>query len=280
MLEMTVNPLSGAGKSMAKSLVKYGIRRFGKDALGSAGGRIARVATRLAGDVTGAAGMAATTGGAGVIANAEHRMTGNIKHEYNPETGMVEYAGREGDEKSYGTALLKSAGARTIENFSEMAGNYFGPIFGKVGNAVGKSKAVAVITRLPGLAQTKKALEQVGNTDWAKGLDRYMKAAQWQGSVGEYFEEVLGSALNSIFVGDESLSNIVDRERQIDTFLSVAMMGGAFSAIRTMGYRTPQYSARRDMERADRRGENMLGKRWEELRSVIDSADDLQLPAR
>lgn len=269
MLEFLASPLSGAGKGLSKSIVKYGLKRFGKSALKSGLGKTARVATRVAADTAAAGGMAATTGSIRVGADTAGRMAGNLQYQYNPETEKIEYAGRTGAE-SFGKALLKSYGAQTIEYFSEMMGDYFGP----VGNMIGKSK----VAKSLGKTQVGKVLNDISTSDWAKAVRAFEQQVQWHGTMGEYGEEVAGTVLNSIFIGDEKISDVVDLDKQIDTFLGVSLMGGAFSAIRSAGYRTPAYTAKRSMIRADAKASEIVGGDWNGIRERIDgSQNDTEL---
>lgn len=89
--------------------------------------------------ILGEVGKSATTGLPGTVADAVTRHSGQVQFKEG-ENG-VEYAGREGGE-DWGTAAMKAFGARTIEYYSEMVGDYFAPI----GDMLGKTRVAKALS--------------------------------------------------------------------------------------------------------------------------------------
>ena len=117
MLEFAINPVSGSGSAIAKSILRYGMKKFGAK---TAKRGVSRMAARLAGDALAATGLTGTTGSARVAGGTMERMTGDIQLD---NTGR-HYAGRTG-QQSAGEALGKSFASSFLENQSEMVFNAF-----------------------------------------------------------------------------------------------------------------------------------------------------------
>ena len=263
MLEMLVNPASGAGKGVGRSVLRYGLKRFGKEAMKSGAGKLARYGSRAVGDLGGSMVMTATTGLPGTVADAVTRHSGQVQFKEG-ENG-VEYAGREGGE-DWGTAAMKAFGARTIEYYSEMVGDYFAPI----GDMLGKTKVAKALST----TKVGKMIDDVRASDWGKAVKDFEEKTHWNGVFGEYGEEVVGTMMNALTVGDNQMSDVTDWNQQVDTFLGVSLMGGFLSGVKTFGYRTPGYSARKKLEKADRKGAKELGDDWLEVKQSVDESTE------
>lgn len=276
MLEFAINPLSGSSSSIAK----YGAKKFGVTALKKGiGKKLAKAGLRTAGDVAAAAGMTATTGATRVAADATQRMTGNILPTYD-EFGYVQYGGREGAEDNVASAVGKAAGSAVIENYSELLGAQFAPML-NAGGKFAKDAAEKV-----GLKKVTEVLSDISGSNFAKGFRGFLDKTQWHGPVGEYFEEVASNILNAAFVGDmkfdASEEGVFNLENNIDTFLGVALMGGAFSAINTAGYaveKAGNLKLQRQLKNESVRMSEMLGDKWADIKDQIDNAEDEQLSA-
>lgn len=120
MLEFAINPISAAGEGIAKSILKYGMKKFGASAMKKG---MSKMGARLAGDALAAAGMEGTTGLARVTAGAQDRMMGNILFDVDKD-GNLTYGGREGG-MDMGKAIGKSIASTFLENQSEMIFNAF-----------------------------------------------------------------------------------------------------------------------------------------------------------
>lgn len=93
MLEFAVNPISRSGNTIARNLLEYGLKRFGrssaqtakKGALNALGRGITsdagKFAGRFIGDTVAAAGMTATTSLPRVMSGAVERMNDNYTYD-------------------------------------------------------------------------------------------------------------------------------------------------------------------------------------------------------
>mgnify|MGYP006988877223 CR=1 FL=1 len=217
MIEMCLNPAAGTGNAAENMLARYALRRFAKKAgkegveemtkrqlmrtaIGAGKQRLVRsagVTGRLVGDVAGSAAMAATTGSIGVTADALGRAGGQVQTDTDEE-GQTIFAGHdEGDD--FGTAFGKAFAARTIENYSEMVGEYFAPVLGVGGQYVRKGMGKI------GLESVGKFMDDVAMSDVGRIVTDFEKHAKWNGVFGEYAEEVAGGIMNALVVGDQTL---------------------------------------------------------------------------
>lgn len=270
MLEMCINPASSFGEAATSRMARYAIKRFGKEAAKKAGHKVVRAAGRAGADLLGAAAMTATTGAIGTTADAIDRMNGQVMvDEVDP--GVSAFAGvYEDSQEAPATAFAKAFAGRTIENYSEMVGEYFSPIFKATGKAAGRG-----LEKI-GLGKVTKFIDDVAASDVARIVADFENNAKWNGVLGEYAEEVVGNCMNALVVGDMTFdaaegTGVFNLDQNIDTFLGVALMGGFMSTIKTAGYRTPKYRTRKSLERAD----NAAGAAfdgtgmWEDMRSQI-----------
>lgn len=287
MIEFCVNPMAAAGTSAQSMMLRYALKKFGKEALKKGGSRYAselakRIAVRAAGDVGGAVGMAATTGQGRVIAETLNRMSGNVLYDLD-ENGNVKYTGRVPTVDDVSKAYFKSLGNRAIENHSEMLGKYFAPIIGKVGDAAsfGVAKAAAKSRPLSiGVQKVRGAINDIRATDMAAAVDGLTRKARWDGTIGEYAEEVCGNIENALMVGDLDFTSgengVFNLDRNIDTFLGVALMGGFLDGVRIAGGRKTGdvEKQKRKLSLADRVGRVAFGEDWNSVRGSLDTGTD------
>ena len=268
MIEMAINPASTVGESAQSMLARYAMRRFGKKAIAKAAG----IAGRAVGDIAGSAIMAGTTGSIHVAGDAIDRSTGDIKTDVD-DGGRTVFVGHE-DGESLGKAIAKAFTATAIENHSEMLGEYFSPVLGALGAAGRK------VMNKVGLEKAVQFVDDVNASDLAKLINDFQKQTKWNGTIGEYAEEVAGNIENAILVGDQTLdtdsdTGVFNLSQNIDTFLGVSLMGGAFSVVRTVGYRTPKYRARKDMIKARDKAAELYGEeRWKDIEDGLANAGD------
>lgn len=248
MLEMALNPLSATGSTLASKLARYAIKRYGLKVAKGLGQKALRVGARAVGDAVGSLGMTLTTGSARTAGDAVERMTGDVNFGLD-DNGRIVYSGHEqGDD--LGTAIYKAVASRTIENYSEMFGNYLGPLLGGAGRVLGKGAA-----KVPYLRRATEFIGKVNGSQFGRMVDDLMTKTQWQGAPAEYAEEVAGNVMNALLVGDKDFSTekgkgVFNLDDNIETFLGVSLMSGAISMAKTIGYRTPTMEARKAMERS------------------------------
>lgn len=277
MLEFALNPLSTTGKTAASKLSRYALKRFGGKALKQNAKKYAasRMAARVAGDIAGAAAMTSTTGSVRTVADAANRMNGQIYFDTDENLNAVFDGHAEGD--TLGAAIAKAFASTTIGNYSEMFGAYFTPALGAVGKQVraGMGKI--------GLGKVMQFVDDVSMSDVGRLISDFERNAQWNGVFGEYAEEVTGGIMNALVVGDQTLdtdedTGVFNLDNNIDTFLGVWLMSGFFSSVKTVGYRTPKYRARRSMKRADHRAAAVFDdpEKWNDLRSAMESDEGME----
>ena len=279
MLEMAINPASGVGKGAMKASMRGMLKKYGKEKLKSNFKKylLAKAGTRVAGDVAGAHAMALTTGQGRVIADTMRRLTGDVQYGVN-DNGQIVYSGRKVDVDGLAEAYLKSFESQAIENHSEMLGEYFAPLLTRAGKAIGKpiGKGLEKL-RLGGV---NRFIEDVGASKTAKLIDDFSKKTQWNGSIGEYAEEVAGGIENAMIVGDQTLdtdeqTGVFNLEKNIETFLGVGLMGGFMFGSKLASYRGPKRGALQEMEAAGNRVDRALGGKmqaraqWGEWRSKL-----------
>lgn len=259
MIEMMLNPASKLGTTATNKLMREAIKRYGKDAVKKATKKYlaAKIGTRLMGDAVGSMAMAGTTGQGHVTADMLNRLTGDVQFKVD-DSGKIVYGGREGAEDSVLKAYMKAFGAQTIENHSEMVGEYFAPFLGKAASLTRKGMDKI------GLGKVNKLIDDIGATNAAKMLGDFEKQTKWNGTFGEYAEEVVGNIENAILVGDNTLdtakgTGVFNADQNIDTFLGVSLMGGFFAGAKTLSYRGPKRQALNEMSDAGKVIDNAIG---------------------
>lgn len=271
MAEMILNPSSSIGVGAQKALTRYAINKFGKEALKKAAKKYvaAKVGARVLGDAAGSMLMSSTTGQGRVTADALNRLTGDAKYSVD-EAGRIKYDGQENQEDGAMTAYLKAFGAQTIENHSEMLGEYFAPVLGLAGKAVANAANKTKLGKVT-LDNVNKFIDGIGATNTGKFLTGLEKSAKWNGTIGEYAEEVAGNIENALIVGDNTLdankdTGVFNLDQNIDTFLGVGLMGGFFAGAKTLSYRGPKRQALNEMSEAGKAIDSTLSgnHQWQE----------------
>ena len=224
MLEFAINPISAAGEGIAKSILKYGMKKFGASAMKKG---MSKMGARLAGDALAAAGMEGTTGLARVTAGAQDRMMGNILFDVDKD-GNLTYGGREGG-MDMGKAIGKSIASTFLENQSEMIFNAF--------KGLGKGIWKNVEKTVPGGAS--EFMKYITNSRAGKlyreikdnpTFKEAAKKAQFHGLPEEYMEEVYNNLAN-VPLGEMTLEEATDLDNNIDTFLGLAPTSVAFGLL-------------------------------------------------
>ena len=275
MIEMAINPASGAGKSAASMLTRYALKRFGKKGLVKASKKAAEkafvraeeraLAKGLSKSVAKAAGeraaaratkqtikfQAAKTGarvlGDIVGASTMAATTGAMRtaaDAVSRHSGDVKFDVNNkghivfaGHDKGddWVTAVKKAFANTAIENFSEL----FGAYLASIGSFVGKA-GEKLLSKI-GLGKVTEMLGKLKASDISQAVKRLEGKVQFNGVIfGEYPEENFGGLMNALIVGDQTLDDaegtgLFNIDNQIDTFLGVSLMGGVFSAARLGG---------------------------------------------
>lgn len=274
MIEMAINPASGAGKGAASMLTRYALKRFGKKGIVKESKKAAEKAFVRAEERALAKGLSKSAAKAAGERAAARATTQTIKFKA-AKTGarlLGDVAGasamaattgsgrtaadavsrHSGDVKfdvddkgnivfaghdkgdDWGTAVKKAFANTAIENYSELFGAYFAPIGSFVGKAGEK-----LLSKL-GLGKVTEMLGKLSSSDIAKAVKRIEEKGQFNGVIGEDLEEQVGGIMNALIVGDQTLdtadgTGVFNTDNQIDTLLGVGLMGGIFSAARLGG---------------------------------------------
>ena len=273
MAQMATNPASGIGKeaaaSVAKTVAKRALQKFGKGAIAKAVTGLAKGATRV--------GMDAVEAG---VVTGMYSPTKIVGDYLNRKTGDVQSDGKGGyifQNKEYSDvkALAKAINGQYAENISEMWGEYL-PGVGKVNAAIGRG------ARKIGLGKVVDAFEHMSSSNWAKTWKNFQERTKWNGMAGEYFEEVANNLYNAVTNGDMTLdtdphTGVFNPKINLDTFYSVALMSGIMSGVNTAGYARERYQAPHEQRKADAQARSVFGERWDEYKNAIDNADEKQI---
>ena len=271
MMQIGSNPMSRFGKataqSVAKTVTKRAVQKFGTGLAAKAAITLAKGATRVAADAVEAGVVTAMYSPTKIVGDYLNRKTGTVVHDGN---GGYTF---EGKEYSDIKAVAKAINDQNAENLSEMWGDYL-PGIGKVGKLIGKG------ARKIGLGKVVNAFEQMSSSQWMKTWNEFMDRTKWNGLSGEYMEEAEKNLYNALTNGDMTLdtnpnTGVFSRKINEDTFKSVALMSGIMSGISTVGYTRFKYKASRGQKKADNNAKAVLGvEKWSEIKKLIDNADD------
>ena len=264
--------LSGWRNVMTTGFTKAGEKVGEKMALGALGKWFTKNTGRVLGDMAGSAALAATNQLGSTYNNVIERYVG-----MNNENGGVTQD-KNGDLSfnkgvSLGKAIKDGFGSATIENFSEMFGEYL----------PGASK---ILSKL-GLSKVSSFFEKIGNNAYYKWLSNATNKSGIQGVMSEIAEEEFGTALHAAWGdGDGSWSdfnvftNPDAREKQIDTclgmFYSVGFMQSprtAVGAINAVKY----FHIKLQVTKADKFGQGVFNDNWDEIKSKIDVSTNADL---
>ena len=268
MIEFALNPIAGSSKTIAGKIARYWLKHnIKRKALKKAGARVI-------GDIAAATGTMATSGSLRTAADAITRMTGNPLYEITPE-GKAVYAGHEQGDTPL-KAIGKSATAGSIEYYTELLGGAFGPIGRAVGGVLGKVPGMKSITGYLSRSQAAELIRGIRTSDWAKSVGDFTSRTGWHGMVEEYSEEEIGNILNYFTVGDVQKKDLLDPQQHLETFGSVALMGGFFSALKTAGYRPARSRAQKQVAILDQQAGDLLGEEWQNIKAACDNNNDPQ----
>lgn len=264
--------LSGWRNVMTTGFTKAGEKVGEKMALGALGKWFTKNTGRVLGDIAGSAALAATNQLGSTYNNVIERYVG-----MNNENGGVTQD-KNGDLKfnegvSLGNAIKDGFGSATIENFSEMFGEYL-------------PGAPKLLSKL-GLSKVSSFFEKIGNNAYYKWLSNATNKSGIQGVLAEISEEEFGTALHAAWGdGDGSWSdfnvftNPDAREKQIDTCLGMFYSVGFMQAPRTAvgAINAVQYfNIKHQVAKADKFGQVMFNDKWEEIKSKIDVTTNADL---
>ena len=300
---------AGFSKGMSTSIGKVVQGAASKVALGTmekatgiAGAHIANYIGKVTGLTTKAFGKAiqygivgaaqANTVGLGNVANdVINRYTGQV---YQDEQGNYKFGTFDSDGKlvheggeDFLTALVKGEAAQTIEFATELAGGGIDAAGTALKNFV--TKGGKKIINKYNMENVSKVIDFLLNNKVSKnarylkaGADRTLGKVEVNSIVGESLEEELGIIANTVFTGDNKISDLWDEKQQSQIWggmlLSIGLMKGAVAPFHA--YNAKQYySYKHKLDKADVNLSQLLGKeKWEELRNQIDATTNDDIP--
>lgn len=300
---------AGFSKGMSNAIGKVVQGAASKVALGTmekatgmAGAHIANYIGKVTGLTTKAFGKAiqygivgaaqANTVGLGNVANdVINRYTGQV---YQDEQGNYKFGTFDSDGKlvheggeDFLTALVKGDAAQTIEFATELAGGGIDAVGTAMKNFV--SKGGKKIINKYNMENVSKVVDFLLNNKVSKnarylkaGADRTLGKVELNSIVGESLEEELGIIANTVFTGDNKISDLWDEKQQSQIWggmlLSIGLMKGAVAPFHA--YNAKQYySYKHKLDKADVNLSQLLGKeKWEELRNQIDTTTNEDMP--
>ena len=300
---------AGFSKGMSNAIGKVVQGAASKVALGTmekatgmVGAHIANYIGKVTGLTTKAFGKAiqygivgaaqANTVGLGNVANdVINRYTGQV---YQDEHGNYKFGTFDSDGKlvheggeDFLTALVKGDAAQTIEFATELAGGGIDAVGTALKNFV--SKGGKKIINKYNMENVSKVVDFLLNNKVSKnarylkaGADRTLGKVELNSIVGESLEEELGIIANTVFTGDNKISDLWDEKQQSQIWggmlLSIGLMKGAVAPFHA--YNAKQYySYKHKLDKADVNLSQLLGKeKWEELRNQIDATTNEDMP--
>lgn len=300
---------AGFSKGMSNAIGKVVQGAASKVALGTmekatgmAGAHIANYIGKVTGLTTKAFGKAiqygivgaaqANTVGLGNVANdVINRYTGQV---YQDEQGNYKFGTFDSDGKlvheggeDFLTALVKGDAAQTIEFATELAGGGIDAAGTALKNFV--TKGGKKIINKYNMENVSKVIDFLLNNKVSKnarylkaGADRTLGKVELNSIVGESLEEELGIIANTVFTGDNKISDLWDEKQQSQIWggmlLSIGLMKGAVAPFHA--YNAKQYySYKHKLDKADVNLSQLLGKeKWEELRNQIDATTNEDMP--
>ena len=234
----------------------------------------------------------ANTVGLGNVANdVINRYTGQV---YQDDQGNYKFGTFDSDGnlvheggEDFLTALVKGDAAQTIEFATELSGGGIDAVGTALKNFA--TKGGKKIIEKYNMENVSKVIDFLLNNKVSKnarylkaGADRTLGKVELNSIVGESLEEELGIIANTVFTGDNKISDLWDEKQQSQIWggmlLSIGLMKGAVAPFHA--YNAKQYySYKHKLDKADVNLSQLLGKeKWEELRNQIDATTNDDMP--
>lgn len=283
LVQMMTNPASGLSRAMVTKFGKSGLKKIAlsKAAQGLTGEAAEKFAKKemrklaakttgvqVLGDLGESAVLANTWQAPKTAADAIGRYQGNVAQDAN---GNIVFDGNH----QLGEAIYKAEASAIIENYTEMLGEHFGII----GNAAkkGVDKGLRAIGGGKIVDAVSDMVSKIGASEWGTAIANIEKRAHWNGTINEVLEEEAGIVLNSLFTGDNKLSDLTDKDQQIDIVLGVGLFGGFMSGVKTAGYMVGKARSEGKLHERDRIGKARFGDNWDSIREAIQEAEEKDL---
>ena len=278
MAQFAFSPVKGVGPAAQKYCRTQLEKAFGKYATEAVGKFVIKsgeLAGRFAGDVAQGAAMTTIFNMPAVAADTYKRMTGDLEAATDSK-GNIVYSGKRTNVKSGGRAFAEAFTAQTIENQSELVGEYFAPLQDFI-----QKGAIKALDKW-GLSKTKDFLTGINNKQIMKSFNRFTKNTEWNGLFGEVGEEIVGNFENAFTVGDLNLNldinddnSVFSKKVNTDIILGVGLGCGIISGARVGSYIRNNRKLNTAINDADTHADVIFGTdRWQQIKSEIDNAPD------
>ena len=278
MAQFAFSPVKGVGPAAQKYCRTQLEKAFGKYATEAVGKFVIKsgeLAGRFAGDVAQGAAMTTIFNMPAVAADTHKRMTGDLEAATDSK-GNIVYSGKRTNVKSGGRAFAEAFTAQTIENQSELVGEYFAPLQEFI-----QKGAIKALDKW-GLSKTKDFLTGINNKQIMKGFNRFTKKTEWNKLLGETGEEFIGNIENAATVGDLNFkldpdddNSIFSKKVNTDIILGVGLGCGIISGARVGSYIRNNRKLNTAINDADTHADVIFGTdRWQQIKSEIDNAPD------
>lgn len=246
--------LTGGYSALTKAGAKGGTALASKLGAKGIGKTVMKNLGIAAGDVAAGAAMANTTGAMRTFSDVMGRHAGNVTMD---EKGDYKFEGG----KSLGRSIYEAEVANTLEYYTEKLGEHM-----KLG------KGLAEVADRYGLKKLSKAINYASSNKWLErgGVQDYPS---------EVIEEEANLVLNSILVGDNSLSDLDPRSQtQMDIWGGMAFSIGLMQSPRFInsgrkyaGYKLYENAT----NTASKNAEDVFSPdKWEVLKEKIDNTDN------
>ena len=278
MAQFAFSPVKGVGPAAQKycrTQLEKAFSKYATEAVGKFVIKSGELAGRFAGDVAQGAAMTTIFNMPAVAADTHKRMTGDLEAATDSK-GNIVYSGKRTNVKSGGRAFAEAFTAQTIENQSELFGEYLKPL----ANFTQKGAAKAMDKW--GLRKTKDFLTGINNKQIMKSFNRFTKNTEWNGLFGEVGEEIVGNFENAFTVGDLNLNldinddnSVFSKKVNTDIILGVGLGCGIISGARVGSYIRNNRKLNTAINDADTHADVIFGTdRWQQIKSEIDNAPD------
>ena len=278
MAQFAFSPVKGVGPAAQKYCRTQLEKAFGKYATEAVGKFVIKsgeLAGRFVGDVAQGAAMTTIFNMPAVAADTHKRMTGDLEAATDSK-GNIVYSGKRTNVKSGGRAFAEAFTAQTIENQSELVGEYFAPLQDFI-----QKGAIKALDKW-GLSKTKDFLTGINNKQIMKGFNRFTKKTEWNKLLGETGEEFIGNIENAATVGDLNFkldpdddNSVFSKKVNTDIILGVGLGCGIISGARVGSYIRNNRKLNTAINDADTHADVIFGTdRWQQIKSEIDNAPD------
>lgn len=217
---------------------------------------------KVLGDVGGSLGLTVGPQALRTSSDAIDRYVGHVDVD---DDGNFTYTGG----KSAGQSVYEGIANSTIENFTELVFD------GMPGVADVARGGLAKL----GLKGASRWIDKATGSQLYKASQKMLRRAGVGNLTGEIAEEEINIPLNALFVGDNSFSDLLDKDQQKDIVggvaLSTALMHGVSLAAQGAGRGLSAAAYARymhNLNKADSKAAELIGDEWEGMKESLDQS--------